>query len=281
MMYGLVRVVWLPDSPCRDRPISGDRPGYPNSRLTPPACSGRIIEDILHLHRPQPEGYDSMRLTLGPGEPAAGPWRAITIGEFARELLGSADAGSSRLVLAVDGRSGSGKSTLARRLQRALPAATVVSTDDIAWHHSMFEWTDLAESGVLQPFRAGAAVRFRPPAWDTRDRPGHIDVPQGTSSLILEGVGASRRDLVPLLDRAVWVQSDYEVAAQRCLAREVANGVDPDEAQAFWDHWMTEEVPFLERDKPWERADAVIAGNTERPTDSPLIMVALPTSPPS
>ena len=220
-----------------------------------------------------------MQITLGRGEPEAGPWRKITLSELAIEVLGAAlDTVPTRLVLAVDGRSGSGKSTLAHHLQQALPASTVVSTDDIAWHHSMFDWADLAETGVLRPFRAGEAVHFRPPAWDTRDRPGHIDVQEGTTILILEGVGASRRQLVPLLDRAIWVQSDYQLATQRCLAREVASGVDRDEAQAFWDHWMAEEVPFLADDKPWERASAVVAGNIERPADGQLIKVAPPPS---
>jgi energy-coupling factor transporter ATP-binding protein EcfA2 len=221
-----------------------------------------------------------MRITLGPGEPEAGPWRKIALSAFARELLGAAaDTVSTRLVLAIDGRSGSGKSTLAHRLQQALPAATVVSTDDIAWHHSMFDWADLAESGVLHPFLTGTAVHFRPPGWDTRDRLGHIDVPESTTILILEGVGASRRQLVSLLDRAIWVQSDYEVATQRCIAREVASGRDRDEAQAFWNHWMAEEVPFLAHDKPWERASAVVAGNIERPDDGQLIIAAPPPSP--
>jgi hypothetical protein len=43
----------------------------------------------------------------------------------------------------VDGRSGSGKTTLAERIRGAVPASTVVHTDDVAWSQAMFDWTDL------------------------------------------------------------------------------------------------------------------------------------------
>ncbi len=87
-------------------------------------------------------------------------------------------------------------------------------------------------------------------------------MPVGRELLIVEGVGAGRRELTTLLDAVVWVQSDYEEAERRGIARDVAQGVngDQEETVAFWHEWMAEELDFLARQRPWERACAVVAG---------------------
>jgi hypothetical protein len=85
-----------------------------------------------------------------------------------------------------------------------------VHTDDIAWWHSFFGWAELLACGVLEPIRRGQAVAFRPPAWDERGRLGAIELPADASLVIVEGVGASRREIVHLLDASVWVQSDAQ-----------------------------------------------------------------------
>jgi len=139
-------------------------------------------------------------------------------------------------VIAVDGRSASGKSTLAAVLSSAVPGSVVVRTDDVAWHHSFFDWADLLRDGVLIPARAGREVRFRPPAWAQRDRKGAIQVPQGCPLVIVEGAGAARKELMPLIDMVGWVQSDIERAEERGVARD---GGDAG-AAAFWDEWMVE-----------------------------------------
>lgn len=200
-------------------------------------------------------------MELGPGEPAAGPWRVERLDVFARSLADAAPARTSRpLVVAVDGRGGSGKTTLAARLRRLLPAAAVVHTDDVAWWHSRFGWGDLMIAGVLEPLYAGRGVRYRPPAWDTRGRPGHIEVPAAARVVLIEGVGASRRTLADRLDVAVWVQSDYGEAKRRGIDRDMrTRGLDEDVALREWDEWEAEEVPFLLEDRPWERADVIAA----------------------
>ena len=59
----------------------------------------------------------------------------------------------------------------------------------------------------------------------------------------------------------VWVQSDRTEARARGLARDASYGTrTPEEAEAFWDDWMTEEEPFYAADRPWERADLVVLG---------------------
>ena len=70
-----------------------------------------------------------------------------------------------RAVLAIDGHGASGKTTLARRLAAGHDAACVVATDDLAWHHSFFDWAPLLVDAVLLPYRAGHPVSYRPPGW--------------------------------------------------------------------------------------------------------------------
>lgn len=226
-------------------------------------------------------------MELGPGEPAAGPWRVERLDVFARSLAGAGAGRTSRpVVVAVDGRGGGGKTTLAERLCRLLPAAAVVHTDDVAWWHSRFGWDDLMIAGVLEPLHAGRGVRYRPPAWDARGRPGHIEVPAAARVVLIEGVGASRRSLADRLDVAVWVQSDYGEAKRRGIDRDMrTRGLDVSLALREWDEWEAEEVPFLLDDRPWERADVIAASAPvlahDPATEVPLAPAAHPIPTPT
>jgi hypothetical protein len=204
-------------------------------------------------------GY-GRRMGLGPGEPAAGPWRMETEAGFARRLAGAiGTVGGRPRIIAVDGRGGGGKTVLAARLARVMPPAAVVHSDDVAWGHSRFGWDDLMIDGVLGPLRAGKAVHYRPPGWDNDVREGCLDIAGGNETVIVEGVGVGRRSLAPLVDVLVWVQCDYGEARRRGLRRDMAElGRTPDEAARVWDEWEAEEVPFLLQDRPWERAHFVV-----------------------
>jgi uridine kinase len=199
-------------------------------------------------------------MLLGPGEPVAGPWRVERLDVFARSLLDVGDPPSRPRILAVDGRSASGKTTLADRLSQVLPGAAVVHTDDVAWNHSRFGWDDLMLAGIIAPLHAGRDVHYQPPAWQPHGRSGHIEVSADTSTVIIEGVGAARRQVAHLLDVAIWVQSDLDGAKRRGLRRDMVDH-DFDESAALqnWDDWAAEEVPFLLGDRPWERADVIAA----------------------
>ena len=186
----------------------------------------------------------------------AGPWKARGLHDVCAELLALAASrapGQAPPVIAVDGRSAAGKSTFAARMAGVVADVAVVHTDDIAWHHSFFGWADLMRGGVLEPVRRGEDVSYRPPAWVGRGRPGGVEVRAGCRAVVIEGVGAGRRELADLVDALVWVQSDAAGARTRGIARD---GGDV----AFWDEWDAEEVPFLDRHRPWERADVIIAG---------------------
>ncbi len=181
-------------------------------------------------------------------------------------------------MVAIDGRSAGGKSTLAERLHQAVPASVVVHTDDVAWNHSFFDWADLLAREVLEPVRRGRAVRYRPPGWVAHERPGAIEAPAGLDLVLVEGVGTGRDELENLLDAVVWVQSDFAEAERRGIVRDIAQGVNgnAEESTAFWHEWMAEELDFVERQRPWERACVVVAGTAVMTCDDDQVALAPP-----
>ena len=217
----------------------------------------------------------AVTMALGEGEPAVARWRVVRLTELAGLVLDAAGTSTGRPpIVALDGRSSSGKTTLARRLEGAIPGAVTVHTDDIAWWHSCFGWAELLAYGVLEPLWRGQAVAYRPPAWEERDRPGAIEVASDASMVIVEGVGAGRRETAHLLDAVVWVQSDLGVIERRNAARVAAGETDADGVA----RWMQEEFPFVADQRPWERAFVVVGGTPELSHD-PSTEVVLGPSP--
>lgn len=130
----------------------------------------------------------------------------------------------------------------------------------------MFGWGHLL-ARVLEPLHRGAPVRFRPSAWAQHGREGAIEVPAGLDLVIVEGTGASQREVAQLVDAAIWVQSDFAEAERRGIERDVAEGTNGDREQAiaFWRDWMAAELRFLDEQRPWERADVIVAGTPAIP----------------
>ncbi|WP_225752822.1 uridine kinase [Actinotalea sp. Marseille-Q4924] len=218
-------------------------------------------------------------MKLPPGEPELGPWRTVTM----RELLDlvHAEAGDPPdrpRVVAVDGRGASGKSTLASRLHRMVPRSAVVHVDDLAWWEPLYEWGHLLADDVLRPLRDGRALSFRPPQWEARGRDGAIEVPAGLDLVVVEGTGASHAEHADLVDATVWVQSDFGLAEERGIARDVEQGVNGDlaEATAFWHDWMRAELAFFDRQRPWERACVAVNGTPASPVRDDEVQIAAP-----
>jgi hypothetical protein len=203
-------------------------------------------------------------MRLPDGEPALGPWRVEPLDAFVARLRAAAGTPVGRPpVVAVDGRGSSGKTSLARRIAGRVPGAAVVHTDDIAWRQAVIDWAYLLERGVLTPLRAGRSVAYRPPRWEEHDRPGAIEVPASAPLVLIEGVGAGRRALAPLLDAIVYVQSDLDEIERRTAVRVAAGETTPENYVA----WMAEEVPFVVAERAWERAFAVVCGTSPLPHD--------------
>jgi pantothenate kinase len=213
------------------------------------------------------------------GEPAAGPWRVVPIGALVEELHAAAGPVTGRpRIVAVDGRGGAGKSTLVQRLRAQVPRSAAVHTDDVAWHHSFFDWADVLAEQVLEPLRRGEAVDVRPVPWVQRDRAGSIAVPAGLHTVWVEGTGVLRERLAPLLDASVWVQVDRAEAGRRLRERDG----DSPEQRRHVEEWLREEHPFLLRERPWEHATLVLAGSpVVEHAPATHVVVASPVAVPS
>jgi hypothetical protein len=206
----------------------------------------------------------------------AGPWSVRAVTDVVRDVIALAGGVPSGrpFVLAIDGRSANGKTTLSRKVARTVGSCVVVHTDDIAWRHSIFGWDDLLVRGILEPARRGEAVAYRPPAWDEHGREGSIDVAAGTELLVVEGVGAGRRELMPFIDAVIWVQSD-RAESERRDAQRIAAG---EASASLYPVWMAEEVPFQAAQRPWERAAVVVCGSPDLPHNPESELVVAMTS---
>ena len=167
------------------------------------------------------------------------------------------------VLVAVNGRSSSGKTSLSARLAAALTRAAVVHTDDLAWHHAVLAWDDLLVDGVLTPVRAGRAVHFRPPAWEARGRSGAVEVPTGSTHLLVEGVGVGRAGLHAQFDVRLWVETPRPLRQARDEVRLAAGEMSADSYAG----WMAAEDAHFAADRPWERADVVVDGSAGGGTD--------------
>jgi hypothetical protein len=187
---------------------------------------------------------------------SGGDWTLVAPAEFIDTLVARTEA-NAPVVVGVNGRSRSGKTTLAEVLAKSGEAIEVIHTDDIAWHHSFFDWSDVLIDGLLEPLRRyGPPQSFIPKPWTERGRPGSLSIPAGTRVVVVEGVGATRRELMPWLDAAVWVNTDEAVAMERTVA------LDRDPPGLVRD-WMAAERTHLSQDQPWRRSTATVSG--ERP----------------
>ncbi|GAA4946283.1 uridine kinase family protein [Actinoplanes utahensis] len=191
-------------------------------------------------------------MRLHPGEPEAHDHQEITLPDLVRRLVGTSPGRLT--VVGIDGRGGAGKTTLTERLRAAVPGSAIVHTDDVAWNHACFDWGGLLAENVLRPLRRGAAVDFRPDAWVAHGRPGSITVPAGTGVVWVEGTGVIRAELAPWLDSAVWIQGDLDEQERRLTARDG----DSPEQRAHVAAWLREELPFLLREQPWNRATTIV-----------------------
>lgn len=201
-------------------------------------------------------------IRLQPEEPAVHSWTVTALPDLLRYALGRASEPTGRpVIVAVDGRSGSGKTTLTRRLAALEPRARVLHIDDLDWNEPLYQWDHLLVEALTR-LRADGALEFTPPAWPRHGRTGAITIAAGTPLVLVEGTGAGMRAVVELVDAHLWVQTDYAVAEERGIGRDIADGTngDAEESVRFWHHWQAAERPFFAADRPWERADAIVCG---------------------
>lgn len=183
--------------------------------------------------------------------------RALAVLE--ETLLVGPRVGPLRLV-AVDGKAGSGKSTFALALSKALRGAPVLLLDDFLSWTSLTDFWPRFEAQVLVPLFSGRNARYQARDWDNDPYGQGLgqwkDFPF-SPLVILEGVGAARRELRSRLACAVWVETPSEVCLERGISRD---GVD---CTRLWLDWQQREAAFFEADPVRSHAHLIVDGQGE------------------
>lgn len=223
---------------------------------------GEVVRAVQRICLPD-QAVVFTDFALEPEEPAVPSWRRTVLAEEWERLLAAiTPKPQTPVIVAIDGRSASGKTTLASRLAAHTPDAAIVKTDDLAWHEPLFGWAGLLREKVLEPASRGLPVSFTPPAWAEHGRTGAVEVPTGTTVLIIEGAGAADGTCDGLLDAIIWVQADRTESTRRGIERDLATGENGnrEQTQAFWSTWYDAERAHLAKDRPWQRARLIVAG---------------------
>ncbi len=218
-------------TPCRYRPERHHPAG------TPRASSHRP------LRCPAPT-----RLAYSPSSPSPQDPAIDQLAARLRRLPPS--CGPVRLV-GVDGHAGSGKSTFAALLAEALGGAPVLHLDDIASHTELFAWTERLRAQVIEPLRRGETARYTPYDWPARRFGPARSLPPAPVVLV-EGVGAGRRELRPGLACLLWMELSAEESWARGRAR------DGEEQREFWDGWVEAERRHFAADPSRPHADLLV-----------------------
>ncbi|MFE6979133.1 uridine kinase [Streptomyces sp. NPDC057682] len=154
-------------------------------------------------------------------------------------------------LIAVDGHAGSGKTTFAARLAAALGGTPVLHLDDLASHEHLFDWTGRFHDQVAGPLSRGETARYTPYDWTARAFGPPRALPAAPVVLV-EGVGAGRRALRPLLARLLWMDLPAAAAWERGRRR------DGPAQHTFWNGWTAAETDHFAADPSRPSADALI-----------------------
>ncbi len=128
--------------------------------------------------------------------------------------------------------------------------------DFLAWDDLMAFWPRL-EAEVLLPLFEGRLARYQVRDWEHdpygRGLGGWKELPS-SPLVIVEGVGAARRELRSRLTYAVWIETPPDVCLRRGISRD---GV---ERTSLWMAWQERESAFFEADPVASHAHLIVDG---------------------
>lgn len=168
--------------------------------------------------------------------------------------------GQPRTVVAVSGYAGSGKSTLAKTLAARIRDCTRLRGDDFLdpqrSHRRSADWDGVERTRmraeVLDPYRRGDPVRFRPYDWSARALGSVTELPD-TAVLLVDAIGILHPELEGCFDLSIWVDVDLETAGDRGRERDRIGGHAHD--RLWTDVWQPNDRDFAARFDPAGTAD--------------------------
>lgn len=170
-----------------------------------------------------------------------------------------AKVGSVKFI-GIDGHGGSGKSTLATMLANNLNAE-LIHTDDFASHDTPFEWHDALVNSVFKPIISGAKfLNYECSKWWIDHHPEPVQQKPVTKIMIIEGVGALRKEFRQYLSLGIYVDTPDDICLTRGLERDKDQGETPEKLAHMWQQWITAENEYLQSHRPKAYADLVISG---------------------
>ncbi|HET9169621.1 MAG TPA: hypothetical protein VFN97_09295 [Actinospica sp.] len=178
-------------------------------------------------------------------------------------------------LIGIDGTGGSGKSTLAEELAAILrgdgsTTVTVVHGDDFyrpmdpderltlnpdEGYELYYDWERLREE-VLAPLTSGNSATYRRYDWPSgRIAPEELHQVPHAGFVIVEGVQAARPELEGYYDLTVFVDTPFDLAMERMLAR------GHDHGPGEWEQrWLAADKYYFSTTEPWQRLDLVVKG---------------------
>jgi uridine kinase len=174
-----------------------------------------------------------------------------------------------RTVVAISGFAGAGKSTLAKTLAASVDGCTRLRGDDFLEpersHRRSDDWDGVERTRlrteVLEPYRRGERVRFRPYDWNDRALGTEVELPD-TEVLLVDAIGILHPDLDGCFDLTIWVDIDLETAVGRGRERDRRAGHEHD--RLWTDVWQPNDRDFAARFDPIGRADVRYVPREER-----------------
>lgn len=170
------------------------------------------------------------------------------------------------LLIGIDGPGGAGKSVFARALSAALPGNTTIVEMDDFFHPSAerlpgdprdkpigadFDWRRL-RTQVLWPLAQEKTARYQRYDWKA-DRLAEWHAVATGGIVIVEGVYATRAELVAYYDYRMWMECPRATRLARGIVR------SGEAIRQVWERdWMVAEDVYLAAHSPRERADLLI-----------------------